>query len=288
MGKVVGIITARMHSSRLPGKVMLDMCGKSVFSLHVERMKAVRGLSAIYLATSRDKINTPLIEESRRLKIKYYRGAKEDILERNISVLNKERADAALRITCDMPLFDIDSLSRFVSLFKKKGYDYIYAKNMSIVHGTVGELISLKSMLTAHKSYKGAAITQPIKENIKNYKTLGINIPKELCRPEYRLTLDYPEDFKVINFIYQNLYKNKPISLYDVYKLMDDNPDTARINSNTTIKKCNIFGANFLDLPKYSIVKSNRKYIIFDEDKKEISFEKFFKKLKIMFSSELQ
>lgn len=281
--KIIGVITARMSSTRLPGKVMLKICGKSVFALHVERMRGVSGISDIYLATSKDRSNKVLIEESKRLKIKYYRGCEEDILERHISIMNKEKADAALRITCDMPLFDVSSLSRFVEIFKKEYYDYLYVADPVRVQGTTGELISRKAMIRAGKGYRGPAIAQPIIEHMESYKTLGIDIHRELSRPEYRLTLDYPEDFEVITFIYEKLYKGKSISLYDVYKLLDDNPHIAQINKNLKIKGVNIYSANLLDTPKYSIVKSGNKYVILNGNKSSVSLEEFLKELKVMF-----
>ena len=57
MSKVIGVITARMASTRLPGKVLQKMAGKSAFAHHVERMKNVNGLDGVFLATSVDPKN---------------------------------------------------------------------------------------------------------------------------------------------------------------------------------------------------------------------------------------
>ena len=283
MRKIIGVITARMSSTRLPGKVMLNICGKSVFALHVERMKCVSGLSDIYLATSKDEINEPLIEESKKLKVKYYRGYEEDIVERHVSILDKEGADAVIRVACDMPFFNISTLSEFVGIFKKEYYDYLYVSNMTMIQGTVGELISREALEKIHGNYRGPAVTQPIREKMEEYKTLGINIPQELCRPEYRLTLDYPEDFKVFSFIYEKLYKDEPISLYEVYKLLDDNPHIAQINKDVKVKGVNIYGSAIMEMPEYSIVKSGFKYVILNKNKSSVAPEEFLKELKVMF-----
>jgi len=283
MKKVIGVITARMGSTRLPGKVMLKLCGKSVFAHHVERMKQVKGISEIYLATSDNQNNNTLIEESEKLKVKYYRGSEEDILERHISILGKEDADAALRVTCDMPLFDIGALSEYVRKFNEEYYDFIYTANMTIVCGTIGELISHKAMLKAHSSYRGPAISQPIKEKINEYKTFGISISQELCRPEYRLTLDYAEDYEVIKFIYERLYKESPVLLEEVYKLLDDNPHIANINRNVKVKGNVIYGAGLLDVPRYIVMRSGNKYVILDDNKAVVSPKSFFEDLKNMF-----
>jgi len=284
MGKIIGIITARMISSRLPGKVMKKICGKSIFALHVERMKSVNDLAGIYLATSKNKRNGPLIRECKKLKVKYYQGSEEDVLERHISILIKERADAALRVTCDMPLFDIDSASRLVKIFKKKYYDYVFVKNMTMVQGTIPELISQKAMTDIHQNYKGPAITQPIKENMKKYKTKGIEIDSQLCRPEYRLTLDYPQDLKLMDFIYKKLYKAKAISLFDVYKLLDDNPDVVKINTHVQVKGVVKYSDAFLYVPEFSIAHSGNMLVFLDSNKSRISLEKFRDKINTLLS----
>ena len=94
MGKILGVITARMGSSRSPGKVMRLLQGRSVFEHHVERMAAVRGLAGIFLATSVDPANDPLVKEAKRLGIGFFRGAEEDIISRHIAICEQEKADA--------------------------------------------------------------------------------------------------------------------------------------------------------------------------------------------------
>ena len=117
MRKVIGVITARMASTRLPGKVLQMMAGKSVFAHHVERMKNVKGLDGVFLATSKDPLNKQLIEEAERFDCGWYTGAEQDIVDRHIKLCEREGADAFIRVTCDSPIFDIESTSRFVSEF---------------------------------------------------------------------------------------------------------------------------------------------------------------------------
>ena len=52
MKKIIGVITARMDSTRLPGKVLANIAGKSLFAHHVERMLSVKGIEEVFLATS--------------------------------------------------------------------------------------------------------------------------------------------------------------------------------------------------------------------------------------------
>lgn len=283
MRKVIGVITARMASTRLPGKVLQNMAGKSVFAHHVERMKHVRGLDGVFLATSVDPLNKELIEEAENLGCGWYAGAEQDIVDRHIKLCEREKADAVIRVTCDSPIFDIESASRFVEEFKKQCYDYIYVCNMTMIQGTLSELVSYNALLEIHKHYRGAGVSMHIKENMDKFKTLGIEIDIDLCRPEYRLTIDEDADIEMIRHIYGALYKGKPLSLYDVYTWLDDNPHIAKINMHVGIKGCEVQSANLLEKPMYSIVSSGRKYIILDEQKRKIEPQAFLNELLKLF-----
>lgn len=288
MKKVIGIITARMASTRLPGKVMRKLAGKSVFAHHVQRMKNVSGLDGIFLATSGDLNNRGLIEEAESLGCGWYAGAEQDIIERHEKLCERENADAFIRVTCDCPLFDFESASRYVEIFKQEYFDYIYVSNMTMIQGTLAELVSYNAIREVHKHYRGAAITMYIKENLDKFKTKGIAIDTDLCRPEYRLTLDEVSDLELLEHVYESLYKDKPLDLREVYVWLDDNPQIAKINAHVGIKGCNQLGANIMDRHIYSIVASGRKHIILDEQKRVIEPEIFinrflelFPKLKI-------
>jgi spore coat polysaccharide biosynthesis protein SpsF len=283
MGKVIGVITARMASTRLPGKVLQKMAGKSVFAHHAERMKHVKGLDGVFLATSIDPKNKELIEEAERLGCGWYAGAEQDIVDRHIKLCEREGADAVIRVTCDSPIFDIESASRFVEEFKKEYRDYIYVSNMTMIQGTLSELISYNALLKVHKHYRGAAVSQYIKENMDKFKTLGIEIDIDLCRPEYRLTIDEDDDIDMIRHIYEALYKEKPLDLHDVYAWLDDNPQIAKINTHLGIKGCEQQSANLMEKPLYSIVASGNKYVILDEQKRKIEPSEFIKKFKELF-----
>lgn len=283
MKRIIGIITARMASTRLPGKVMKNLAGASVFAHHAQRMKSINGLDGVFLATSLDPQNKKLIKEAEQLGCGWYAGSEQDIVERHEKLCEREVADAFIRVGCDCPLFDIESASRYIELFKMDFKDYIYVSNMSIIQGTLTELVSYNAIKETHKHYHGAAITLHIKENMAKFKTIGIEIDTDLCRPEYRLTLDEPVDLEVLQHIYMALYKGTPLSLHDVYAWLDDNPEIAKINSRVRIKGCNLLGANLMEKPIYSIVASGRKHVILDEQKHIIEPEKFTARLLELF-----
>ncbi len=283
MNRIIGVITARMGSTRLPGKVLQRVAGKSLFAHHIERMKNVKGLDGVFLATSEDPRNKELIREAEKYGCGWYAGAEQDVVDRHIKLCERENADAVIRVTGDCPLFDFRSASHFVEEFKKEYRDYIYVSNMTLICGTLSELVSYKALLEVHKHYRGPAITMYIKEHIDDFNTLEIKIEQDLCRPEYRLTVDEPPDLMVITRIYEALYKGNLLNLHDVYIWLDDNPQVAELNMHVGTKGCNQLAANLLDTILYSIVPSGNKFVILDEQKRKISPIKFAKELKILF-----
>jgi len=272
-----------MGSTRLPGKVLQRVAGKSLFAHHIERMKNVKGLDGVFLATSEDPRNKELIREAEKYGCGWYAGAEQDVVDRHIKLCERENADAVIRVTGDCPLFDFRSASHFVEEFKKEYRDYIYVSNMTLICGTLSELVSYKALLEVHKHYRGPAITMYIKEHIDDFNTLEIKIEQDLCRPEYRLTVDEPPDLMVITRIYEALYKGNLLNLHDVYIWLDDNPQVAELNMHVGTKGCNQLAANLLDTILYSIVPSGNKFVILDEQKRKISPIKFAKELKILF-----
>lgn len=281
--KVIGVITARMSSTRLPGKVLLKMAGKSIFAHHVERMKAVQGLDGVFLATSTDPKNQPLIEEAERLGCGWFAGAEQDIVSRHIELCEREKAGAVIRLTCDSPIFDFNSATRFVEEFKKKYWDFIYVSNMTMIQGTLSELISYEALVETHKHYRGPGVPIYIKENMAKFKILGVEIDADLCRPEYRLTIDEKLDIDMIAKIYEALYKGQPLDLHAVYTWLDDNPDVARMNMQVGIKGCEQLSANLTEKPVFSIVPSGKKFVILDEQKRLVEPRDFLARLGAFF-----
>ena len=248
--KVIGIITARMGSRRLPRKVMEDLAGKSVFAHHVERLRSVELLDDVYLATSSERTkNLPLIQDAERLGVPVYEGKKEDVLERHEKIIEMTGAAATIRVPCDMPLFDIPTLNQYIKVFYDSRPDYIYPANFNLLSGTMCELISSEAIRQSHRFYKGPVIAKYIIENPDEFKMKGVIIRKEICRTDVRLDLDYPEDLELIRKIYEELYNGEPIPLEKVYRFLDDNPDLILINKFRVHEEINYYAHRLLYAP---------------------------------------
>lgn len=281
--KIIGVITARMASTRLPGKVLRPMAGKSVLAHHVERMQAVRGIDGVFLATSEDPANQALIEEAEALGAGWFAGAEQDIVDRHIKLAEREGADGVIRVTCDSPIFDIGSTERFIEEFRRTYHDYIYCSNMTMIQGTLSELIGYPALVETHKHYRGAAVSQYPKEHPEAFDLFGMDTDIDLVRPEYRLTIDEDVDYEMIKLVYEALYRGKPLDLREVYTWLDDNPVVARMNMHVGIKGCEQVSASFTEVPLYSVVPSGRGVVILDDQKRMVEPAEFIAEMRRLF-----
>ena len=128
--RVVAIIQARMSSSRLPGKVMLDLCGRSVLERVIRRTKTCNILDDVWLATSSEGCDDVIELVGKRNNLKIFRGSLNDTLLRFCMVAKESKANVIVRVTADNPLTE----TRFMDVGIKKlindRSDYIAFKNI--------------------------------------------------------------------------------------------------------------------------------------------------------------
>src|SRR5262245_26023982 len=121
--KAVAIIQARMGSTRLFGKVMMKIAGRSLLAYLTERISKARYLQSIVLATTRNPHYNAIIEECERFGITNFRGSESDVLGRYVSAARACDADIIVRVTADNPFTDPESIDRVVDAVSRSA-DY--------------------------------------------------------------------------------------------------------------------------------------------------------------------
>ncbi len=114
--RVVAIVQARMGSSRLPGKVLRDLCGASMLARGIERLRRARSLAGIVIATSTEPEDDAVVAEANQLGVDVFRGSAHDVLSRYHGAARAARADAVVRVTSDCPLIDPEVVDLVVQL----------------------------------------------------------------------------------------------------------------------------------------------------------------------------
>lgn len=241
MRKII-IIQARMGSKRLPGKVLMSIKGKTILAHIVERLRHCESIQDIVVATSIEKKDNVVEDECNNIKVKCFRGSEEDVLSRYYNAALKNKADLIIRITGDCPVIDhliIDKMiEKFCELDKIKKIDYM--SNFDIMKNTFprGMDVEIIKMDTLEVAYKYAEklserehVTPYIYNNPNKFKLMGYINEEDLS--SYRLTLDTKEDFKLIETIYQNLYKkNNNFGMVDIINFIKSNPKLLQINKH--------------------------------------------------------
>lgn len=205
---VVAIVQARTGSTRLPNKVMLEVKSIPILGYVVGRLKLCSSLNNIVIATTTKKRDNIIEKYAVENKLSYYRGSEKDVLERYYYAARKYNADVIVRITSDCPLVDPDIVDGIVNSHLMGEFDYTsnvikrsYPKGLDV---EVFDLSTLSKAFTRTSSYNREHVTPYILNNPKNFKLQNITAPKELCRPELRVTLDTEDDFKLIKKILEH------------------------------------------------------------------------------------
>ena len=241
------IVQARMGSTRLPGKVLMELSKEeTILSLLIKRLKLSKELNEIIIATTEDKKNEAIIKVAQSNNISYFIGDEENVLERYYKSAVKFKLDIIIRVTSDCPFLDPFILDDMIKFFKNDNYDYIrnVDETTSFPRGFEIEIFSFK---TLEKAYK-LAITRPEKEHVTFYiynhpKTFSIysyklkNLKKI---NDLRLTVDEIDDLEMCRAIYERLLINDKsinFTIYDIIEIVEKEPDLMNINKHVQQKK---------------------------------------------------
>ncbi len=231
------IIQARMASTRLPGKIMTPICEKPLLWHLLERMKSVRNINEIIVATTSSSRDDAVYNFCKEEGIPCFRGSGQDVLNRYISCAAHYHLDTIIRVTADNPLTDSEGVKCLLDTFHSSGTEYIHNKHKKgWPFGTGAELVTTEVLYSLEREATADRyrehVTPFIQEHPERFNILKINAPLYLRRPNYYLTVDYPEDLTLITTLYSNLYDgNEPFPLRDAIAYLDKNPDLALLNA---------------------------------------------------------
>lgn len=244
MKKIVAIIQARVGSTRLPGKVLLDLKGKTVLNHVVDRVKKSKYIDEVIVATTDLEQDDKIVDECNKIGCKYFRGSESDVLSRYYLCAKENKADIVIRITSDCPLIDFNIIDNMIEKFLYKQNSNIdYMNNTlepTLPRGYDVEIFSFRALVKANfeakLDYEREHVTPYIYFNPDKFNLSLFRYRYDYSK--YRLTLDTKEDFEVISSIFESLYDvNNYFLLEDVIKYMEYNPEIVQINKNIEQKK---------------------------------------------------
>ena len=231
---VAAIIQARMGSSRFPGKSARLLSGFSILEHIIIRLQQVTEISTILLATTRNKSEAPLIEIAKNCNILVFQGDEENVLERFIQAGDAIKAQHIVRVCGDNPLIDIPLLQSLVSAHIESQADYTVSAD-PIPLGTGCEVIRLETLKNIGKQTQDSRyrehVTTWFQDHYDKFKITRVNAPPYLKNSPFRLTVDTPEDFILMEKIFSQHNSKEPIDLKSVIQFLESHPEIASINS---------------------------------------------------------
>jgi spore coat polysaccharide biosynthesis protein SpsF len=244
---VGAIIQARMSSTRLPGKVLLELpygSGITVLQQVIRRLKQSKKIETIIVATTEDESDNAIVDIASREGIFSFRGSKENVLERYYLAAKAFGLDTVVRITSDCPCIDATVVDTTIGRYITEKADYCsISAAMTFPHGLDHEVFSMAVLEMAYKNatkdYEKEHVTPYIyRSNPGIFKICVLDAPQELYDPEIRITLDTEEDYAVLCCIFDNLYyKNMFFNTKDIIDLFKEKPWIRLINKKIIQKK---------------------------------------------------
>lgn len=241
--KVSVIIQARMGSTRLPGKVLMTICGKPALQHIIERARFAKLINQIILAIPDTKENDILEEFALKNSVECYRGSENEVLERIYLAAKKNNCGVIVEITGDNPLIDPEIIDLAVEQHLNTKADYSctnYAGKLLPVGLDVG-VFNFQALESAYKNakdpYNREHVTSYFYENPSVFSNTNVIIPKYLEDSSLRLTLDTKEDYELIAKIFEKLYKSGNIfKTKEILGLLKDQPELTKINVHVVQK----------------------------------------------------
>jgi spore coat polysaccharide biosynthesis protein SpsF len=243
--RVFVVVSARMASSRYPGKAVAPLGGRPLLAVLLERMAAAPGVDGVVLATSTRAENDPLARLAERGGFPVFRGDEDDVLRRHVDCARQVGADHVVRVTGDNPLTDLETLARLVDLHLEERSDYTYVPGDALLMGILSEVVSRSALERSWQKGEGRhrseLMTLYIKEHPQEFRIVTGTLPDGLYRPEYRLTVDEAEDVALLQEIFARLQRpGRLVTTREAIALLDREPELARINAHLRHKAANL------------------------------------------------
>jgi spore coat polysaccharide biosynthesis protein SpsF len=239
--KIGIIIQARMGSTRLPGKIMLDLGGKPVLLHVVERCRKAN-VDEVIVATTTDKKDDAIVDFCKENNVKYFRGSEDDVLDRYYQCAKKFELTHIIRVTSDCPVIDFNIINELIKKYIEGDYDYAsnIAENRTFPRGYDVEVFKFDILKNTKDNAKLKSekehVTKYIINNLKKFEVYQLDNNTDYSY--IRLTLDEKEDYLLIKKVFEKLYKqNNYFNLQDVLELIKNNPTLIKINQHIEQKK---------------------------------------------------
>lgn len=212
------VLQARMASSRLPGKALADIAGRSLLSHCLMRLLSSNA-APVVVATTTQEDDDLLTEEAVRQGAIVIRGPSADVLQRFVLVADQLGVRYMVRATADNPAVDIDAPARVLRALHKRGADYIVERGLpagACVEAVRADALREAARLT-QEPYDREHVTPYIRRHFDRYRAYEIDAPPAVWRPDLSFTVDTADDLVYVRQLFERIgAASRPVPLSEV------------------------------------------------------------------------
>jgi spore coat polysaccharide biosynthesis protein SpsF len=236
-GGTVAIIQGRMSSSRLPGKILMDIGGEPMLIRVVSRVRRAHAVDQVVVATTDDPSDDPVETLCHSRGIPVYRGNLYDVLDRFYQASVLYQANTVIRVTADCPLIDPGEIDHVVQAFNEQDVDFAANRlplpwKRTYPIGLDTEVCKFDALdrawHEAKEPHHREHVMPYLYEESGRFNVLVMDYPVNYG--ELRWTVDTPQDLEVIRLIYQHFSNRDDFSWLEVVGLYQRHPELAKMN----------------------------------------------------------
>lgn len=233
--QTIAIIQARMGSTRLPGKVLRTIGDKPMLEHVIERAQASQTLDEVVVATTDREEDDVIKEAAHGLGVNTFRGSEHDVLDRYYQAARIYDAAPVVRLTADCPLLDPKEVDRIVKRFTQApDVDYV-GTGMTYPEGYGTEIFTFEALRQAWENANLESerehVTSYIWKRDDQFFVERVDLSEDWS--EFRVTVDHPEDLKVVSEIVDKLSENGELfGIDEVLEYLKKNPGVAKKNKH--------------------------------------------------------
>lgn len=230
-------ITVRTNSTRLPKKALLKIGGKTTIEHLIERVKRSQGADGVVLCTTERPEDDVLVGIAQKHGIEYFRGSENDKLERWRGAAEKFGVEFFVTADGDDLFCESELIDLAFKQYEEKNPDFIKGDGVvgvDVPCGAFSYAVKTEALkkVCQIKDTNDTEMMWPYFEDTGLFNCQKLEgVPKAYKKPEIRMTLDYPDDFKFFETVINNLKPIKPdFNLKDILHYLDEHPEVVKIN----------------------------------------------------------
>ena len=233
------VVQARMTSTRLPGKVLMDLAGRPLLERELERLGRCARADEIVLAVTTNPDDDPLVALADRLGLRWYRGSEDDVLSRYAGAARRPDADLVVRVTSDCPLIDPEETDAVIAALEERRAEVDYASNRLEPHLPRGLDVEALWRDVLERMDR-MATSRPAREHVTWFcyaerpELFALHsVRRPVDAHDLRWTVDTAADLALVRRLYADLgLAERAVPLADVIAHVRAHPEIAAINAH--------------------------------------------------------